>query len=245
MAADLTTLPAHIQAAIDADPHRPGSVDRVLLDRQRWLTAATRDHLYAAPEPATAATAVARPALDAVVAECTHDSVHPFQRMTALRRRVAALRPRPLPDGALLCGGTEEELLARGTPFAAELSRLLVVLAGRAGIPARLVFLYAAEPPVRHTVVEAYIMRRWSVFDPLSDRAFAWPKHGYASAWDINRMPALLDGLQDHGRLPYVASRYYRSIAIADYDPSTADLGFALDPVDEATAARLRRGEAA
>ena len=57
-------------------------------------------------------------------------------------------------------------------------------------------------------------------------------------------MPHLVDGLQDHARLPYVASRYYRTVGIATYDPWDPSLRFPWDPLDIETRSRLRAGEA-
>jgi hypothetical protein len=119
-----------------------------------------------------------------------------------------------------------------------------VTLAQIAGLNARLVFLYAEAPPVRHAVAEIYVAGRWSVFDPVSDRSFIWPKHGYATAWELRAMPNLLDGLQDHALLRYVDNRFYQHIGIAAYDPWNPRNDFATAPIDGATAARLRAGEA-
>jgi hypothetical protein len=254
MAVEQTAPPA-LRAAIAADPHRPGSVDRALLDGQVWLTAASQAALYQ-PPPARPAMRAPRPFLERIVADVTGDATHDFQRASALRRWVAAV-PRTFPEGGratrdgfwddyhtFLCGGAEEELIKKGSPLAAELSRVLVTLAQTAGLPARLVFLYADSPPVRHTVAEIFLTGRWSVFDPVSDRCFAWSKHGYASAWEIRQQPWLLDRLQDHARLPYVASRFYMSAAIAEYDPWDLAHQFPWDPIDAATAGRLLAGEA-
>lgn len=254
MAVEQTAPPA-LSAAIAADAHRPGSVDRALLDGQVWLTAASQEALYRRPA-ARPATRVARPFLEHIVANLTRDAAHEFQRASALRRWVAAI-PRTYPEGGratrdgfwndyqtYLCGGTEEEVIKKGSPLAAELSRVLVALAQTAGLPARLVFLYADAPPVRHTVAEIFLTGRWSVFDPVSDRCFAWSKHGYASAWEIRQQPWLLDRLQDHARLPYVASRFYMSAALADYDPWDPAHQFPWDPIGAAMADRLLAGEA-
>ena len=256
MARDIAERPTHVLAAIDADPHRQGSVDRALLTAAVPLTATSQATLYQSPAPPADAVQRSRPELERLAAILAADTIHEFQRATALRRWVAAV-PRTFPEGGratrdgfwgdfgtFLCGGTEEEVIKKGSPLAAELGRVLVALAGLAGLSARLVFLFAAEPLVRHTVVEIFAAGRWSVFDPVSDRSYAWAKHGFASAWELRRLPQLLDGLQDHGRLPYVDSRFYQTAAIAPYDPWDPAFAYPWDPLDAATAARLRAGEA-
>ena len=248
--------PAHVREAIERDPHRPGSVDRVLLESVRWLTLSTRDALYRPPQTPVQAEPASRTWLQQIVADAAAGTVHEVQRATALRRWVAAI-PRSFPEGGrstrdgfwgdystFLCGGTEEEVIRKGSPLAAELCRVLVCLAQLTGLSARLVFLFADAPPLRHTVAEIFVAGQWAVFDPVSDRSFLWPKHGHASAWDVRQMPALVDGLQDHRRLPYVASRFYRTIGIATYDPAAAGLNYQHDPLDRETAARLLAGEA-
>jgi hypothetical protein len=254
MAVDL--VPGHVPEAIASDPHRPGSVDRGLLERQVFLSRANQPDLYRPPAGLDPARCWPRPWLTDVVAEVTREMAHPFQRATALRRWVASV-PRTFPEGGratrdgfwggfatFLCGGTEEEVIRKGSPLAAELSRVLVLLADLAGLSARLVFLYADSPPYRHAVTEVFVAGRWSVFDPVSDRSFAWARHGYAGAWEVRQQPRLVDGLRDHGRLPYVAGRFYRTVAIAAYDPWDTTQRYPWDPLDTATSARLRAGEA-
>lgn len=255
MAAETAALPAAVAAAVATDPHRPGSVDHHLLTTQVVVTPANQAAWYRPPGSPPAMRSP-RPYLQAIVSTVTADAVHAFQRASALRRWVAAV-PRTFPEGGrsthagfwgnfetFLCGGTEEEVIKKGSPLAAELARVLVTLAHLAGLPARLAFLYADDPPVRHCVAEIYVAGRWSVFDPISDRSFAWSKHGYASAWDIHLQPWLLDGLRDHARLPYVAARFYRTVALALYDPWDPAHDFSWDPLDRGTAARLLTGEA-
>lgn len=247
---------AAVAQLIDTDPHVSGSVDALLLERQQWLTAATVAQLYSPPPPPARPAEGSRPALEGIVRDCLAGTVHDFERAVALRRWVAAI-PRRYPVGgrstadgywgdfaALPCGGTEEAVIERGSPLAAELSRVLVTQLRLAGLPARLVFLYDVTAAARHCVTEVYCGGRWSVLDPVSDRTFVWAKHGFASAWEIRQMPALVDGLQDSGPLRYVASSYYRVAAVAEYDPAAPDWRYDEQIVDAATAERLRLGAA-
>ena len=78
-----------------------------------------------------------------------------------------------------------------------------------------LVFLYRAEPPAMHTVVEAWVAGGWAVCDACATRCYTWPHHGYASASDLQQHPQLVDRLPEHGRNPYVDSRFYETVAIA------------------------------
>jgi hypothetical protein len=251
------SLPEYVRAAIEEEVHRPGSVDRRLIDAQTLVTTENQAELYRPPGAPAGAQRWPRPWLDEIVAELTAGSVHAMQRAVALRGWVASV-PRQFPEGGIssrdgywghgyrrfLSGGAEEEVIHKGSPLAIELCRVLVTMASLAGLPARIVLLYADQRPFRHAVVEIHLNGRWSVFDVISNRTFAWPKHGYASAWEIARMPALIDSLQDHHRLRYVDSRFYRTIAIAEYDPWDLAHRYPWDPIDQTAAARLAAGEA-
>jgi hypothetical protein len=232
-----------------------GSVDRTLFEARVWLSDQTEAMLYQAPAVG-AQERPSRPWLEEIAADLTAGTVNDFQRATALRRWVAGI-PRIFPDGGtstregfwldfrtFLRGGTEEEIIRKGSPLAVELSRVLVTLAMLTGLSARIVLLSTDDAEHRHAVTELYLNGHWSVFDPVSDRSFIWSKHGYASAWDIHRMPRLVDGLQDHGRLRYVDSRFYQRVAIATYDPWDPRHRFPWQPLDDATRRRLRQGEA-
>lgn len=239
----------------DASTLSPGSVDRNLLESRTWLSAQNVLALYQAPAAASTRP-WPRPWLEEIVAGLTARMVNDFQRASALRHWVAGI-PRSFPEGrtstrdgfwqdytTFLRGGTEEEVIRKGTPLAAELSRVLVTLAALTGVSGRVVLLSSHDTELRHVVTELYVSGHWSVFDPVSDRSFIWSKHGYASAWDIRQMPRLVDGLQDHGRLRYVDSRYYQQVAIAIYDPWDARHRFPWQPLDDAARTRLQAGEA-
>jgi hypothetical protein len=251
---------------VPADPVYPPAaaeavdVDSALRAAAVPLTAANQGGFYTVPASLPERSPCPRPMLEKLAAELTDNTVHDFQRATTLRHWVSRLSWR-YPEGGRTTvegawgdfsgfplGGTEEQVIAKGSPLAAEQSRLLVALAALAGIHARIVILGdtstadAGQTDMRHVVTELFVGGRWSVFDPVSDRAFAWMKHGFASAWELHQMPRLLDGLQDHRRLPYVGSRYYRSVAIAHYDPWSPDNDYTQRTTDAATAARLRAG---
>ena len=112
-----------------------------------------------------------------------------------------------------------------------------------AGLPARLAFLASDAPPERHTVTEVYLWGRWAVVDGFSGRLYIWPKHGYASAWDIHLLPQIVDQHPDHGRQPYVESRFYRHVGIASYDlADTAAYDYTDEPTPADLVERLARG---
>lgn len=251
---DAALSPAALRLFAD-DPHRPGSVDAVLLEQRVQLTPATHPSLYAPPVGPVAYQRGSRPALEAIAASALGNAFHEVQKAVALTRFCCRI-PRTGSDPQLFTGngdlgdaaehewgGTEEELVAGGCPLAAEGARLLCALAQVAGLHARMVFLASVDPPERHTVTELFVGGRWSLFDGWSGRFYPWSKHGYASAWDIRQMPSLIDNHPDHGRQRYVDSRYFQYVAIAFYDIAhAAEYRYHRDPIPPTLADRLREG---
>ncbi len=244
-----------IAALYTDDPHRPGSVDAALLDAMRPLTPHSQAALYQAPAGPPAYARGSRPELEAFVAAALDGAVHDMQIATALTRFCAAIPRRfPTPErptaagfygdfSTFLCGGTEEELIKKGSPLAAERARVLCAMAQVAGLHARLVLLAREAPAERHAVTEIFVLGRWTVFDGFSGRFYTWPKHGYASAWEARRLPQLIDNHPDHGRQHYVDSAYYRHAGIVRYDIAEhMRYSYLWGPIPPALAARLREG---
>jgi hypothetical protein len=244
-----------IEALYRADPHRPGSVDTILLDRMQPLTFESRQELYAPRAESSNYRAGTRPELERLVRAATSEAIHPVQVVTSLVRfcaRIPRLFPteqRP-PSGGFwgdfstyLCGGTEEEVIKKGSPLAAERARVLCVLTQVAGLPARIVFLARAEPAERHAVTEIFLQGRWSAFDGFGGGLHPWPKHGYPSVADIQRNPRMIDQAADHVHDRYTDSAYYRHAAIAEYDVMDwASYEYPWDVVHPEVATRLRAG---
>ena len=109
-------------------------------------------------------------------------------------------------------GGTEAEILRRGTAWCADMARLGLVLLGCNGIPARLVYLANLDKAYYgHVVVEAYYEGTYGICDFI---------HGYLfyqgrplSAYDLLREKAFLAPYPEDYRGLYSAA------AISDYDP--------------------------
>ncbi len=109
-------------------------------------------------------------------------------------------------------GGTEEEILQRGSDWCADLARVGLVLLNCLGIPARILHLANVERPYwGHVVVEAFCDGSWAVCDFV--QGYFLPH----SAWELLQRPALL---KKYGE-DYAAQ--YTSIAVNDYDPMDPD----------------------
>lgn len=223
-------------ALIAAQPYAPGTIDWQLLQQQTLLTPETRSRV-AAPPTASAFAHSSHPRLEQIVAQAAAGARDPQARIIALMHWCHHI-PRDYPsrenstaggcygDFSSFCwGGDEETVIAKGSPWPQELARVLVVLAQIAGLPARLVFLYRAQPAALHTVVEVWLLGSWAVFDACANRFYLWPHRGYASALDLSQQPRFVDQMPEHGRNPYVDSGFYRTLGIAAYTLGEREAG--------------------
>lgn len=195
----------------------PAGRDARLLDTQALLTPATAPRLYEGEFTPTAPPLVAgaRPEIAAAVAAMRGDARPGLATAAALTRAVARLRAIPF-DGR---DRAEEDALRSGEATPLERARLLALLAQAAGLGARLCLLY--RPGMAsdfHAVAELWIMNAWSVFDPLAGQSYLRAHRGYATAWELNRAPVLVDQHPEHGRKPTIDSSWYRTIGIVNLD---------------------------
>jgi Transglutaminase-like superfamily len=138
-------------------------------------------------------------------------------------------------------GGSEEAIVAKGSPWPQELARVLAALLQTAGVPSRLVFLYRESPSLLHTVVEAWVNGGWAVCDACANRCYIWPHRGYASARDLQRQPRLVDQAPEHGRNPCVDSSLFGTIAVSPYHLAAVPAPMTdLQPAVAGDRARLR-----
>ena len=220
--------PAHARALLHEQPYAAGTVDAGLLGAQTLVTRQTSAALYAPPAPSPAHTLSSRPQLERIVERVSGGQRETFAKLAALTRWCSRI-PRDSASAeagaagfgadftGFLWGGDEETVIAKRSPWPQELARVLASLSQIAGAESRLVFLYRADPPEMHTVVEAWAAGGWTVFDPCANRFFPWPHHGYASALSLQQNPRLVDQTPEHGRVRYVESAFYRTIGIASY----------------------------
>lgn len=108
-------------------------------------------------------------------------------------------------------GGTEKEILERGTDWCFDMARAAAVLLDCMGIPAR--FLFLANPHrayCGHVVLEAYYQQGWGVLDPIFGYIFFRDKP--IPAKDIHSSEQLMAMDKEYRQL-------YEQIAVCEYNP--------------------------
>lgn len=219
--------------SLENDTRAPGTVDSVLLDEMIKLVPETAEYLYSDYTPLTVKYREGtRPYLEQVVKDAagrTGTAIKAKGLMDFCHNIPSRF---PIPGKSTnsgfwttdttLFGGTEEELIKRGTEICTELSRVLCVLAQIAGMPARLVYLFDMERKNwGHGVTEIYVRTRsssnWAIFDATSNVCYSMPDGKLASAWDLRNNPDIVDKHSEHLKKPYVASTFYRCCAITNY----------------------------
>lgn len=116
----------------------------------------------------------------------------------------------PLED--MYFGGTEKEILDRGTDWCFDIARLSAVILDCIGLTSR--FLFVANPYKAyhgHVLLEVYYNGSWGVVDPLYGYIFYDKKP--ISAKDIFLSSQLQEMKDDYKNM-------FRQISIAEYDPN-------------------------
>ena len=129
------------------------------------------------------------PTLRRIAMEATSGATSPEEKALRLLYTVCRrlLHPRVPPVGDAVPGDRnldEEALIASGTGWCNEQSRVFVRLCQAAGVPARLVHYFYSEFPAGHTVAEFHDGGRWCLTDATYGVVFRGPEGRLLSAAD-------------------------------------------------------------
>ncbi len=193
-------------SAISRSIYRPGTVDHVFFDHAIVLHEETADYLYTQFTPVVQPyTHGTRVFLEKIAGTVTAGLGSERDKAIALMDWVCEL-PRTYTraawlggaaSGDLFHGGTEEEVVRKGSNMCNEMSRVLGILAQIAGLASRYVghmtMIDYDDPKAStgHGVNEIYVEGAWAYFD-IRGRFFERSDGRLASAWDLMRDPSLL-----------------------------------------------------
>lgn len=128
----------------------------------------------------------------------------------------------------MLFGGTEKQIIERGTDWCADMARVCAVLLQCCSIPCRIVHLANLEKAYNgHVVCEAYYEERYGVIDPI-----------YGYMFYDNVPISMYDIMRDKKHLKQYEENYsglYSAIAISEYDPTSSKNDYTISAPNEYT----------
>ena len=191
------------------DLHSAGSVDRVLVEQMIKLDGGSVQWLYGAYTDLSARyTPGSRPVFDALAARLRgRTDSDTVDNITRHCRDIVTRCDADTEE--MIFGGTEEEIVERGTNWCTDIARVACVLFQVARFPSRI--LTTANTKLAysgHCVTEVFYDAKWGVADPTNGIVFRHPTGGPASAWDI----------QNDGRLADAQGEQFESVGISNYN---------------------------
>ncbi|MHB0877900.1 MAG: transglutaminase domain-containing protein [Anaerolineae bacterium] len=205
---------------LERDSHAPGSVDHVLVQRMVRLAPQTALYLYDEYSPTEVLySRGARPSLERRADEVTANCLTQAQRVGAIARFCAGLAKEANDDlDHMIIGGTEEEIITRGSDWCTDVARVGCVLCQLAGIPARIANLFDTGAAYSgHAIIEAYRGGVWGAVDTSTSIVYRYEDGAPATCWDLVNHPGLIDAFRNDPIAFYSRPEQFRGVAIANY----------------------------
>ncbi len=205
---------------LENDSHAPGSVDRVLAERMIRLCAETAAYLY---EQYTSTTVVyqpgSRPELEQHLEQAVAGADSDEERIAAIARFCAGVgRAAPAEMDATPFGGSEEQIIRRGSYMCTDLARVGCALCQIAGLPARVVMLFDTDQAYSgHVIIEAHRSGAWGAVDTTTDVVYRHQDGRPASTWELMNRPDLIEAHARGPSTPYARAGQFRAAAISNY----------------------------
>ncbi len=205
---------------LENDCHAPGSVDSVLVQRMVRLCPETADDLYSGYTPTRTGYGKGRcPELehlvDKAVAGCQSDE----DRIGAICTFCSSLgdtSPEDLDD--VRVGGTEEEIIRRGSDWCTDVARAACALFQVSGFPARLVYLAETSRAYSgHAIAEVHRNGAWGAVDAVTAVVYRHPDGRQASPWELMGSPPMIEVHRRATEGWYTKVEQFRRAAISNY----------------------------
>ena len=208
------------QIMLENDAHAPGSVDRVLVERMIRLCPQTAAYLYGAYTSTQVRYQKGlRPELERYVERAVGDCGPDEDRVAGIAGFCSDLGKKASEDlDAMRIGGTEEEIVRRGSDWCTDAARVGCVLCQVAGLPARLVMLAdTAQAYSGHVIIEVHRRGLWGAVDPTIAVLYRHPEGRPASTWELMNRPQLIEMHRKATPSFYTRVKQFRSTAISNY----------------------------
>jgi transglutaminase-like putative cysteine protease len=153
--------------------------------------------------------------VEKIVSNCNSDE----ERIEAIINFTSGLQEKANDDlESMLIGGTEEEIIARGSDWCPDVARVSCALCQVAGLPARMVYLVDTKKAYSgHAIIEVYRAEVWGAVDPLTNVIYRYPRHKPASTWDLMNNHDLIEYHWKGESTPYTRADQFRGAAISNY----------------------------
>ena len=207
---------------LENDSHAAGSVDRVLQEGMIRICAETADCLYGAHTTLDIKYRNgSRPELEQCVSKASAGAERAEKAIEKIAAFTAGLQERVAGNGLddLLLGGTEEEIVHRGSDWCTDVARVGCVLCQVSGIPSRLVNLFdTTQAYSGHVIIETYRQERWGAIDTTTGVMYRQRDGRPASAWELMNEPELIESHRRSHRAAYTSTRgQFAGAAISHY----------------------------
>ena len=156
---------------LENDTHASGSVDRVLAETMVRLCAETADYLYTGYSPTSVHYEKgSRPLLEQFVADAGASQGTFTGNVASIVDFCQSLGEGASDDlDGMRFGGTEEQIIARGSDLCTDVARVACAMCQMASVPARLVSLFnLSQAHSGHEIIEAFMEGVWGAVDPLN-----------------------------------------------------------------------------
>ncbi|MBI1927233.1 hypothetical protein HYR99_23700 [Candidatus Poribacteria bacterium] len=205
---------------LENDTHAPGSVDRALVERMIRLCPETAAYLYGEYTPTQVKYQKgSRPELEGYVEEAVANPSLGEERVVGIARFCSDLGKAVGDDlDAMRVGGTEEEIIRRGSDWCTDVARVGCVLCQVAGLPARLVMLANTEQAYSgHVIIEAYRSGVWGAVDVTNNAVYRFPTGKPASMWELMNHPLMIPSHWQGAPAPGAEVEQFRRAAMVNY----------------------------
>ena len=174
---------------LENDAHAQGSVDREIVSSMIRLCNETASYLYDVyTDLHIGYAAGSRPGLENFLSEVKSSVVDPRQQVSViakLTRGLAEKRPR----GGLSrmrVGGTEEQIIERGSDWCTDVARVACALYQVTGFPCRIVNLFNLNAAYSgHVIVEVHRSGTWGAVDTSSGVVYQKDDGAPATTWEL------------------------------------------------------------
>ena len=208
------------QIMLERDTHASGSVDRVLTARMVRLCPQTAGYLYSSFTPLDIRyTWGTRPTLEAILGSLTRSGSGADEQLAAIVAFTQGLGKNAEPDPKKMrFGGTEEEIIERGSDWCTDIARVACVLCQLAGLPARIVNLFDLNQAYSgHVIIEAYRAGCWGALDSSTGIVYTTADGTPSSIWDLMRKPELIEAHRRNPSAFYSTPGQFCAAGIANY----------------------------